>query len=384
MSKRCIYCRTEKAIDKFTLEHVVPRFLGGACMPDEFKVNNVCASCNNNLGLFVDAGFEKNWVISNWLNYSSRMFYEPDSNSGISLVCMGEVDFSLPFLEGGDVCELWLGVLGEQVYWVRPRDERLYWYSGGNPRTVKKVETVAYFFFSERYHVNPKLSWLSFKEAFEGRNVKRVIGTKISGIDSAPAGFSVPDATDITRIEYFRSDVFLKEDRVCRASFYIDYDLRFMAKLSIGFAYAIFGDSALEGNYAENLYKALWHRSDDDLPDVRGSSHFSVSSDKYLEEFFGVAGAVTILLTPSPEGVILGLNIGGHVYISMLCASFEDVKPERWTGDMGMVFVLFKDVRECVSLTLNEYIGHKTGVAINLKLKEISDRANKYEHLLKG
>jgi len=384
MGRKCIYCRVEKAIEQFTLEHVVPRFLGGACMPDAFKVNDVCGSCNSNLGLFVDAGFEKNWIISNWLSSASRMFYDPASSSGVSLVCMGEVDFSLPFLDDGNICELWLGTLGEQVYWVRPKDDRLYWYSGGNPRTVKKVETVAYFFFSEKYHVNPKASWLSFKGAFEGRNVKKVIGAEIDGVDFPYGGFSAPDVTDVARIKYFRNEVFSKKGRECKAAFYIDYDLRFMAKLSIGFAYALFGKDALEGEYVESLYKALWHRPSDDLPGVRGSSHFSVQSDKQLEEFFGVLGAVTVLLTASSEGVILGLNIGGHVYVSMLCVSFEDVSQEGWVYGEGMVFILFKDLHEGLSLTLGEYIAHKTGVKINLKLKEISDRVNKYEHLLRG
>lgn len=69
--KRCIYCRQEKDDDQFTLEHVIPQFLGGAYTPESFKIRDVCKNCNNNLGLFVDAGFEKNWLVSNNLRQAA-------------------------------------------------------------------------------------------------------------------------------------------------------------------------------------------------------------------------------------------------------------------------------------------------------------------------
>ena len=37
----CIYCREEKQIDEFSLEHVVPQFLGGNFVSDKFKTINV-------------------------------------------------------------------------------------------------------------------------------------------------------------------------------------------------------------------------------------------------------------------------------------------------------------------------------------------------------
>ena len=46
----------------FSLEHVIPQFLGGAYAPDQMKTKDVCRKCNSDLGLFVDAAFEKtNW-----------------------------------------------------------------------------------------------------------------------------------------------------------------------------------------------------------------------------------------------------------------------------------------------------------------------------------
>ncbi|MGZ5027986.1 MAG: HNH endonuclease [Methylobacter sp.] len=55
----CIYCRLDKSESDFSLEHIIPQSLGGAAAPDYFKTRKVCSTCNNNLGLFVDASFEK-------------------------------------------------------------------------------------------------------------------------------------------------------------------------------------------------------------------------------------------------------------------------------------------------------------------------------------
>jgi len=148
--RKCIYCSSEKEESEFSLEHIIPQFLGGAYAPDKFKTRNVCKTCNSNLGLFVDASFEKNFLVYNHLNEAAYAFFDPGNPSGLPLTCMENSDLSPPEMNDTEVCELWLGPLGEQVFWIRPKDERLYWYSGGNPRTVKEVNNRAYFLFSER------------------------------------------------------------------------------------------------------------------------------------------------------------------------------------------------------------------------------------------
>ena len=60
-----IYCNAEIADSDLSLEHVIPLFLGGAYAPDRFKLPLACRRCNNNLGLFVDAAFEKDWTVGN-------------------------------------------------------------------------------------------------------------------------------------------------------------------------------------------------------------------------------------------------------------------------------------------------------------------------------
>lgn len=88
---------------------------------------------------------------------------------------MGASDVTPPDMKDDEICECWFGPLGEQIYWIRPKDDQMYWYSGGNPRTVKKIKTRAYFLFAERPQKNPLLTWLAFKDAFFSRQVKKIM-----------------------------------------------------------------------------------------------------------------------------------------------------------------------------------------------------------------
>jgi len=70
--KECIYCRCQKDETEFSLEHIIPQFLGGVSAPDKFKTRDVCKTCNSNLGLFVDASFEKNFLVYNILHRAAH------------------------------------------------------------------------------------------------------------------------------------------------------------------------------------------------------------------------------------------------------------------------------------------------------------------------
>jgi hypothetical protein len=84
-TQNCIYCWQDKDDSEFTLEHVIPQFLGGAYGPDSLKTRHVCKQCNSNLGLFADAGFEKNWLVSNQLRDAAVSFFDPDDPIGLPL-----------------------------------------------------------------------------------------------------------------------------------------------------------------------------------------------------------------------------------------------------------------------------------------------------------
>lgn len=368
----CIYCCEYKEASVFTLEHVIPQFLGGAYAPDFLKTKDVCKKCNNDLGLFVDASFEKNWMVSNWLRQAAAAYYNPKQPVGLPLICMGDSDLSPPDMPEGYVCELWLGPLGEQIYWLRPHDERLFGFVGGNPRTAKTVKTRAYFLFSERSHEDMLRSWLSFEQAFEGRKVKKIMCTEIRGANPRDIGFEEPDELDRKRIEYFNLQCSGGGERTNRLSLNLRFDHRFLAKLAIGVSYCLFGPKALSTDYGLDLAKGLWSRGDDKGSTVRGRPLFAKEMDRTFNDLIGFPNAVTLTILSTVDGVSLNLNICAQLNWTVLCAPPEILTDEdRARIGEGKLLLLVRGLKKGVYLDLQDYLAHKTGVAIISELHEI-------------
>ena len=377
----CIYCGIAKSDEETTLEHVIPQCLGGAFLPDNFKTRRVCKTCNSNLGLFVDASFEKSWLVSSWLHQSAMACFESTCPKSIPLMCMGRTEIRLPEMKDDEICELYLGPLGERVLWVRSEDERFYWCNGGNPRTTKDRETRAYFFFSIRSYKNPSLTWLSFKDAFKDKKVRKVFGTEVQVTGASPSdiGFVDADCLDKARIEFMRkSETF--ENPKTGLSFNLEYDLRFLAKIARGLSFCLFGEKTLHGAYADELKKALWHRAGADIPGIFGKSTFTSMEDKWLVEAIGTECAVVIVLTNVQEGVGINMSLGTRHTATIMCAegSVLEQKDRDYVG-MGKAIVLYPFKQKSFLMPLLDYIGFKANHRGNGEWSEVeaSISANK-------
>ena len=371
--RKCIYCKELKPKDVFSLEHIIPQFLGGSCSPDIFKTRDVCATCNNNLGLFVDAAFEKDFLVHNNLKIAARAFFNPDKPTSIPLQNMGiSKNLTPPGLKDNEVCEIFLGPFGEQIILIRPKDERLYWYTGGNPRTAKTVSSQAYFMFSINSSKNALIACLSFKNSFSGKKVKKIMCTSVENIDLKSMGFSEPDDLDIKRITYFLNESKDSGPVNCGLSMYIDYDIRFLAKLGIGISYSLFGDKILTTKYAKELHSSLWHRQGEEKPDILYTSALSEEKND-LTDLCGIHNAVTITIMPIVTGVVINLNINAKLNWSVVCATMDDLDANDiiLLGD-GLCFVFFSSIKQVVELSLPNFIAHNSGNIPNPELTEIN------------
>ncbi len=385
--KTCIYCREIKRDDDFTLEHVIPKFLGGAYAPDLYKIKAVCDKCNSNLGLFVDAGFKKNFAVYSALTEMFFAFFDTNNPIGLPLLCMGPSDLKPPDMkEESEICEAWLGSLGEQIYWLRPNDNRLYWYMGGNPRTAKTIETRAYFLFSERSQKFPQLSWLTFSDAFKDRRkVKKIMCTYVSGANPSDIGFSKPDITDQKRIDFFNDVCSGINDRHHQLNVYTKFDFRFLAKISIGIAYALFGLKSLETLYANELNKTLWLKENDPPTNIRGVPILSNVYDSKFKSSTGLENAVTLIIVPIENFISLVINIGMNLICSVHIATSENLtqKDLNKIGE-GKVIILFKPIKFCILLNYHDFLAHKCGAVVNREIQKIELMAGKHKDFFKN
>lgn len=386
MRKICIYCGQEKSSDNFSsLEHAIPQSLGGSYAPDKFKTRDACNDCNHNLGLFVDAAFERNWVVSNQLRHSAFAFFDPTKPQALPLICMGNTSISPPEICEDEVCESWLGPLGEQIYWIRPKDEDLYWYIGGNPRTTKKRESRAYFLFTERSTKNPQLTWLSFQEAFNKyKPVKKIMCTKVLGANPADIGFSSPDKLDEDRIKYFL-EYGNAGPKMNNIPMNMLFDHRFLAKLALGIGYCLFGKKALESEYGKELRNGLWYRESPNespvIPQIRGTTLLGHEQDDSLTKFLGEPYAVSLIIMPSPpKGIAVKLNIGKESSWTVMCASYEGLEKSDldYLGS-GKALLLYKHLKKGFCLDLPDFLAYKLGHLHHAELSAINEQMTKQE-----
>ncbi len=369
--KKCIYCKQDKKEGCFSLEHIIPQFLGGAQAPDYLKTRNVCKTCNSNLGLFVDAAFEKDWLVFNELNESAYACFNPKSPTPLPLRNMGNSDLVPPGMGENDICECWLGPFGEQVYWVRPKDERMYWYAGGNPRTAKQIWTRAYFMFADRSQKAPHVTWLTFKDVFAGRKVKKLMVTEIVGADPKNIGFSDPDQLDSVRVEYFKKVCRHSTSHTNHFSMYLNFDIRFMAKLAIGLSHVLFNGEFDDNDYSKELLKTLWYKEGDVLPHIEGCSNLG-NQNIFLKDQCGIANAVTISILPIRNRVAVNLNINRKMNWVVNCVKMENmsIKAINRLKD-GICIILFKYLNKGVEISLPELIAHNAGNVVHRKLANI-------------
>lgn len=366
----CIYCRLEKSETDFSLEHIIPQSLGGVSAPDSFKTRHVCTKCNNNLGLFADASFEKNWFVSQQLNENARLLFDPTSQSPLPLVCMGPCDLNPPSMGQDEICESWRGPLGEHIYWIRPNDEKLFWYVGGNPRTTKSVESRAYFMLSEKTHKDFPLTWLSFKEAFSGRKVSKIMCTTVVGADPIAIGFAPPDQLDEARIAYFQARPTKSPNGNISLSLYTKYDLRFLAKLAIGLSYILFGEESTKTPYSDELYKALWHKPGDELPLLYGQEALGTERDPIFSKFASVKGGVCLIVTKVGSSIAMNLNLSPKLNWTLKIAE----SPSSIATFNDFSLILFRSVGKSIQLPLVNFISHQLGNSKHPELEEIASK----------
>jgi hypothetical protein len=362
-----------------TLEHVLPQSLGGAYAPDVYKIRNVCERCNSNLGLFVDAGFEKNWLVSGTLQVSALASFDVKNPKGLPLICMGDANLDVPGLKGDEVCECWLGPLGERIYWIRPKDEELYWYAGGNPRTSKDKSTRAYFMFSIRSQKCPILSWLSFRDAFSGKKrVKKIMCASVEGADPKDIGFQEADVLDQKRIEFFKSIDPKKNTQGNTLSFFINFDLRFASKLALGLGFSLLGEDFLKSPYVAELRKGLWYKTGDELPEIYGQGVYDENQNEYARKLMGYEHAVSLIIMPIGDVITANLHVGTSTSFSIVFAQADSLKPDVLEKIRdGVVIVLFQYFQKGFHLTLPQYISHKLGRHKHTGLAEIDGEIEK-------
>lgn len=382
--KRCIYCLQEKSTNEFSLEHIVPQFLGGAYAPDIFKTRNVCKKCNNNLGLFVDGSFARDFLIGWYLRDIDSLNIDTSKEESFTLplICMGKVEnIKFQDVPDGYICESWLGPFGEQIYWIRPDDIKKPSYIGGNPIDSRRRESILYCFLTEKSKSHLSLvlnSFLDFED--KNKNIRRVLGaelfdskgTELEGIE----GFDTKTRLDEDRISYF----YEREDKTIQGNICLDIhqSKRFIAKLAIGFINTFYENpyEILENDYSKELYDLLWLKSvDSTLPKVQGGE----DSNQRLNEITAISNCITILFLNTGKDLTYTLNLGGKKIFTIKMA--DSSKGLNLTKNK--ILILNKNLNKSVFIDFEKFIDWKLNNVENKELTQLVNISENSKNLLK-
>lgn len=371
MTFQCLYCTQTTPDSESTLEHAVPRFLGGAQAPLHYKLQNVCRTCNNRLGLHVDGSYAKSWFVTNALASAARKYYSgPRQSNFLPLTCMGPVNITGLQLPQDAVAEHWLGPSGESIIWIRNDDDDLYWYTGGNP-THRRISSTVYFLPVSDDPIRLQMGIDALMGSFKKMKARHILGATVGGLPPGTAypGFDLPTAMDESNIQAIRTAI---QSGPIRAQLQMNtkFDQRFICKMALAVGFALFGQPYLATVEAAEARKGLWPNPAHP-PMVQGTP--TIFNNAEFAQVAGYDGAVVILVMKSGDSYAMSMTVDrGLPFIVKLCPA--TLHNELLDSANGYSLVIFPQLQQCVELGLLALLAHTQGYISNAELAAIDQK----------
>ena len=368
MTFDCLYCAQKKPLSDSSLEHAVPQFLGGTQAPLHYKLHNVCRTCNNRLGLYVDGSYAKSWFVTNALAEAARKYYcGPRQSQPFPLTCIGPANIPDLQLPKDGVAESWLGPSGETIIWVRTTDDSLYWYTGGNPTHRKHLSTV-YFMPVSDDPVRLQMGTEALIGCFKKTKARRIFGAEVSGLSPGAAypGFDLPTATDHANVQAIHAAI--RSGPIhAQLQMNLKFDLRFICKMALAVGFSLFGQAYLATAEAAEARIGLWPNPQTELK-VRGSS--TLLNDLQFAKVAGYEGAVVILVIRTGGAYVMSMTVDRSLPF------FVELCPDTLSSGfidpaLGYSLVLFPQLQKCMELSMSDLLVHMIGSTSNPLLAEI-------------
>jgi len=365
MTFECLYCAQDIPDSDASLEHAVPQFLGGAQAPLQYKLHNVCSTCNNRLGLHVDASYAKSWFVTNTLSEAAQKYYcGPGQSQPLPLTCMGPVNIPGIQLTGNEVAECWLGPSGEPILWLRTDDESMYWYTGGNP-TQRKHPSTVYFLPVTDDPVRLQMGAEALVGGFKKTKARRIFGATVGGLPAGATfpGFDLPCAMDDENVQAIRAAIHSGRIRA-QLKMNLKFDQRFICKMALAVGFSLFGQPYLATAQAAEARMGL-KMYPQTPPEVRGSP--TIFNSTQSAKFVGYEGAVVILVLKTGGAYLMTMTVDRNLPFAVeLCP--DTLNSEFIDSEMGYSLMLFPQVRQCVELSMVELLAHLCGDVAHAKL----------------
>ncbi|AXK79983.1 HNH endonuclease [Pseudolabrys taiwanensis] len=369
-SRTCIYCCEIKPDNEFSEEHIIPQFMGGSSDCKEAVTRDVCQRCNSIFGRYVDAPVAKAFF-QNSVEYNaweSCFDYAPDSGNVFPLIYFG-LNRNLA-LEDGEVAEVWLAPDGGTAWHIHEdHGEDFDTFAGGDPVRRRREKTGRVYSFLASEHPYWFLSNMrSVQSHFHGEPI--FLGTETDLEHQLPSKrikgrFCRKDPEAQAERAAIRTVIDTQKPLNNRVPMDLLFDVRFLAKLAIGFGHSLFGPEYGDLQHTATLRRLLQTRRsnlDTASPTVRMKTYFTNLQDLSLKPFRVPAGFVFFLTAVKKDAVLAIIFPSGRtaqvsITDSAVDAAFnaaDKLKEER-------VFVSFPQLKRTIGpISMFEYIAWRT------------------------
>ena len=393
----CLYCENEKSLVDFSNEHIWPDALGGESLPPFWKTNQVCRTCNNMSGLFVDGAFIKSWV-GNAERWTEGIYAESKTPTKVNmpLAYLGKV-LDVP-IEPGKTAEYWTTACGANIVHIRPDDKEKLWnsYAGGDPRLANRKSKAGRVYVAL---TSQKTFWICstlLSVKFHFKNAERYI-TNMDVPDSWTDFKSVnmTDASHVRDMETVqsiidagkqRNDVGKQGNKLhVTMAIPLDAGNRLLAKLAIAVGHKLFGQPFLDTNYSRELRIAFREAdySKRKKSAVRGTSYLSQSLDGRVEDILQFPGAWLLFLKETKGTLVLYVfTPSGQTMSVIVSDELNLIQTLEETYRDGVVWLTIPALETAVGpLGLPDYIAHQLGTIQNPQLSVLAEKKRVFESL---
>lgn len=370
-TKRCIYCCKEKPVADFSIEHIIPKFMGGSSTCAAAITSDACRQCNSLFGRFVDAAVAKAFFLNAFESSALAGCFDYDENNGnvFPLMYFGRCA-EIQCAEGEEV-EVWRCPDGGTAWhFHKIRDNEFATFAGGDPLLRRKDQSSRVYVFQASEHPYWLLSNLRSAAAhFKGEPI-------FIGADS-----DFEDRLSIERKKGMlcRKDVaaIVERDKIralfnrglpIQDSLTVDtlFDARFLTKIVIAFGHKLFGNDYRALHYTDMLRAFLWTRRTDlrtEDHQIRGLSYCAELQDNSMKPVSFPLGFVFMVKYVEGNAVLFLIFPSGRcVFVPITDNTFDpdfSVK-DRFTGEH--VLISIPQLGQTIGpLGCNEYVAWALG-----------------------
>jgi hypothetical protein len=359
------------------MEHIIPQALVKKLLSEFNTTKDVCKKCNNDLGRYVDGKFIKSYFYGHYNALGSYEYLDIKKVTYAPLIYWGKL--SDMAIQDDMITELWESPCGGRILHIHKKSPGEFdGYAGGDPKIIRKDPGIAIFINANDDQEKIILGLRSFVKNFKGAR-RYLANIKFNDSKGHKIVGELPDEYISNVIkDFFRICPIEKNGQLVipEATIDNDPDNRLLAKIGIGLAYNIWGDSYLNTQSYKNLFNILWNKPVDCNNFI--FVNFQEGNKLKLYEDFSWKGGIVVTFDKFDGKILLFLNIYEHLTATEIYSEIVDGKTDKFDKYLDKVSIIIPIINEFVEVSRFDFLFYKKRAKRIPVLEDLDSKRTSY------